>query len=111
MEKPIRVRLLPEAEEYIDSLEVNVQKKFAISFRKTRQGFIGDWFKKLVNTDDIYEFRVHLNRNAYRVFAFWDGSDEVETLIICTHGLNKKSQKTPKTQIEKAEQIKKIYFK
>jgi phage-related protein len=110
MDKPIRVRLLTEAEEYIDNLELAAQKKFVQAFRKTASGYSGKWFTKLVNTDDIYEFRVHMKRNAYRVFAFWDTEGETETLIICTHGLDKKTQKTPKSSIEKAEQFKRKYF-
>jgi hypothetical protein len=43
----------------------------------------------------------------YRLFAFWDPTKPIETLIVCTHGLIKK---TPKNEIEKAEQIRKDYF-
>lgn len=45
---------------------------------------------------------------AYRLFAFWD--KDGETLVIATHGLVKKSQKTPKREIEKAERIRIGYF-
>lgn len=34
-----------------------------------------------------------------------------ETLVVATHGFNKKTQKTPKSEIEKAEEIRKQYFK
>lgn len=42
------------------------------------------------------------------MFAFWD--TEQETLVIATHGIVKKSQKTPKKDIKKAEMIRKEYF-
>lgn len=64
-------------------------------------------FKKLENTD-IWEFRTLYNGNAYRLFAFWD--TEEDTLVIATHGMIKKSQRTPLKEIEKAEAKKKEYF-
>ncbi|MBI4646356.1 MAG: type II toxin-antitoxin system RelE/ParE family toxin [Bacteroidia bacterium] len=45
-----------------------------------------------------------------RLFAFWDSSGDIETLIISTHGIYKKTNKTPKSEINKAEQIKRDYF-
>ena len=64
-------------------------------------------FKKLENTD-IWEFRTLYNGNAYRLFAFWD--TEEDTLVIATHGMIKKSQRTPLKEIEKAEAKEKEYF-
>lgn len=46
----------------------------------------------------------------YRLFAFWDTEDQRETLIVGTHGIVKKSNKTPKEEIRHAEQIKRKYF-
>jgi phage-related protein len=48
--------------------------------------------------------------HTYRLFAFWDKRGTQETLIVCTHGLDKKTQKTPPQEIKKAEQMKKKYF-
>ena len=45
---------------------------------------------------------------AYRLFAFWD--TEKETLVITTHGIIKKTQKTPPKEIAKAIEIKRKYF-
>ena len=64
-------------------------------------------FKKLENTD-IWEFRTLYNGNAYRLFAFWD--TEEDTLVIATHGMIKKAQRTPLKEIEKAEAKRKEYF-
>lgn len=108
--KPIRVFTLPEAREYLASLEAPVRKQFGKAFDKAQLGSKGEWFKKMVNTEDIYEFRVSHGTNAHRIFAFWDTTGDTDTLIVCTHGLNKKSQKTPKAAIKKAEQLKKQYF-
>lgn len=48
------------------------------------------------------------NGTCYRFFAFWD--TELEALVVATHGTVKKTQKTPKKEIERAEAIRKIYF-
>jgi phage-related protein len=47
----------------------------------------------------------------YRVFAFWDKTGKVETLVVATHGVIKKTNKVPKSEIEKAERIRREYFK
>lgn len=59
----------------------------------------------------IWEFRTLYNNKAYRLFAFWDTTDEKETLVIATHGIVKKTQKTPQKDINKAEEIRKQYLK
>ena len=64
------------------------------------------FFKKLVNSDNIYECRIIVGNNTYRILAFLD----VGNKIILTHGFQKKSQKTPKNEIVKAEKYKKEYL-
>ena len=71
----------------------------------------GDWFEKIKSTNDIFEFRVKDSNKFFRLFAFWDSMGDKETLIVCTHGMIKKTNKTPKRDIEKAEMIKEKYFK
>ena len=63
---------------------------------------------KLEGTE-IWEFRTLFNKVKYRLFAFWD--TEEETLVIATHGIIKKTQKTPAKEIAKAERIRQEYFK
>lgn len=64
-------------------------------------------FKKLENTD-IWEFRTLYNRIVYRLFAFWDS--DAETFVIATHGIIKKTQKTPSKEIAKGQEIRRQYF-
>jgi phage-related protein len=64
------------------------------------------YLKYLKNTSGLYEIRVQIGSNTYRIFCFFD----VDNLVIIGHGFQKKSQKTPKQQIEKAEKIKKDYY-
>jgi phage-related protein len=110
MKKLIKVELLQRAEDFYDSLPEEIQKKFLRAFDKTTMGLKGDWFKKMPGTDDIYEFRVEGNNSWYRMFAFWDSTKEEATLIVCSNGIQKKSNKTDKSDIKVAEEIKKDYF-
>ena len=64
---------------------------------------------KKLDDSDIWEFRSLYNKIAYRLFAFWDTKEE--TLVIATHGIIKKTQKTPPKEIVKAEKIRLEYFK
>ena len=64
------------------------------------------YFKKLVNTDDIWEVRVQLANDAFRLLGFFDN----DNLIILTNGFAKKTQKTPFQQIDLAEQRKRDYL-
>jgi phage-related protein len=65
-------------------------------------------FKKL--NEFIWEFRTKYNKNYYRLLAFWDKTEKEDTLVLATHGFIKKTNKTPKTEIKKAEEIRKEYF-
>ena len=66
-----------------------------------------DLFKKLDDTD-IWEFRTLYKGIQYRLLAFWD--TDAETLVIATHGFVKKTQKTPRKEINKAEAVRILYF-
>ena len=65
-------------------------------------------FKKL--TTEIWELRTVYQNLQYRLFAFWDKRDKEDTLVICTHGIIKKTDKVPSKDIEKAEKVRKYYF-
>ena len=65
-----------------------------------------EYFKRLKDTDGIWEIKVKLGSNIYRVMCFFDK----DQLIILENGFQKKTQKTPKKEIKKAERIKKEYF-
>lgn len=62
--------------------------------------------KYLKNTSGLYEIRVNVGNNIFRIFCFFDQGN----IIVVGHGFQKKTQKTPKQQIEKAETIKKAYY-
>ena len=63
------------------------------------------YLKHLENTDGLFEIRVKQGNDIFRIFCFFDQGQ----LIILTSGFQKKTQKTPKKEIEKAMKIKKEY--
>lgn len=107
--KQIRLIMTDEAFNFVESLPQKVGDKIHYNINRIKDGEVNnEIFKKLENTD-IWEFRTLYNKTAYRLFAFWD--TEGETLIIATHGIVKKTQKTPSKEIAKAERIRADYFK
>jgi phage-related protein len=69
-----------------------------------------DLGSKSLGSDGIFEFRIDESGKYYRVFAFWDTDYKDETLVVGTHGLVKKTNKTPPSEIKKAESIKRDYL-
>ncbi|PWG78747.1 type II toxin-antitoxin system RelE/ParE family toxin [Pararcticibacter amylolyticus] len=63
------------------------------------------YLKHLENTEGLFEIRVQQGSDIFRIFCFFDD----ENLIILMNGFQKKSQKTPKQEIEKALKIKEEY--
>ena len=64
------------------------------------------YFKHLEGTDGLYEIRVQTGSDIFRIFCFFDQGQ----LVVVTSGFQKKTQKTPKLEIEKAIKIKEEYF-
>ena len=104
----LKVVLTEEAQAFLDAQPVKAQQKIYYNIFKVEAGVMKvDIFKKLENTN-IWEFRTLYDGICYRLFSFWD--TEQDTLVIATHGIVKKTQKTPKNEIAKAEDIRKEYF-
>ena len=107
-EEPLfEIAYLEEAIEFLASLEDKVKSKITYNIGKSMYYIDKELFKKLENTER-WEFRTLYNKQAFRLFAFWD--TEENKLVIATHGIIKKTQKTPKKEIEKAEAIRIQYF-
>ena len=97
------------SKEFIEELPDDVSYKVLYNIRRVAGGEHNpELFKKLSGTE-IWEFRTLYKKMAYRLFAFWDKDEE--TLVIATHGIIKKTQKTPGKEIAKAEVIRETYFK
>lgn len=95
-------------EEFLDSLSSRQVKKVTWVLRLIKElEFIPkQYFKKLVNTEDIWEVRVKVGRDTFRLLGFFYGP----RLVILNHAFAKKSQKIPQSDIALAEQRKRDYF-
>ena len=103
-----RVEFLEEAKDFLDGLDEKSRSKIIYNIWKARSTNDKELFKKL--QDEIWEFRTIYNQTYYRLFAFWDKSKNTDTIVISTHGLIKKTDKTPKCEIEHAETLRVNYF-
>jgi len=103
-----RVVFLEEANEFLDGLDEKSRDKIFYNIWKARSTNDKELFKKL--HDEIWEFRTKYNKTYYRLFAFWDKTDTTDTIVISTHGLVKKTDKIKKSEIERAEKLRKDYF-
>ncbi len=107
-ESRFEIEFLSEAANFLDTLDEKSRDKILYNLKKSQYIVDHELFKKL--TDHIWEFRTLYNGNSFRLFAFWDKSSDQKTLVISTHGLKKKTQKTPQKEIQKAEEIRKQYL-
>ena len=105
----LKVVLTEEAQAFLDAQPFKAQQKIFYNIFKVEEGVMKvNIFKKLENTD-IWEFRTLYNGISYRLFSFWD--TELDTLVIVTLGIVKKTQKAQSKEIAKAEEVRKEYFK
>jgi phage-related protein len=65
------------------------------------------FFRIIEGSDGIYEIRVEIESNIYRIFCCLDSG----AVVVLFHGFQKKTQKTPLREIKRAEAIKKEYIK
>ena len=101
-------RFLEPANDFMAELDSKSFKKVMYNIDMAEQTNNPRLFKKL--RDDIWEFRVAYYGNQIRLLAFWDKSDKQDTIVISTHGIIKKTDKTPKVEMERAESLRIKYF-
>ena len=102
------ILLLDEVFDFLTELEKKHREKILYNIRKSQTDRDPELFKKL--KDDIWEFRTLCQGLQYRLLAFWDKTDKVQTLVVSTHGFIKKRSKVPANEILTAKQIRKEYF-
>ena len=100
---------MEEARKFISSLDAKTIQKIIYNIDLAEQTYDPRLFKKLQN--DIWEFRTKYQGSQIRLLAFWDKTNNKETLVIATHGFIKKVDKVPKNEIERAVRLKENYFK
>jgi phage-related protein len=99
---------MEEANEFLAGLDTKTVKKIFYNIDLAEQTNDAKLFKKLQN--DIWELRTKFGGLQIRLLAFWDKSNNKETLVIATHGFIKKVDKVPANEIERAERLRDNYF-
>lgn len=96
-------------EEFLDSLSGKQAQKvsWVLQLIEEMEIIPVKYFKKLVNTDGIWEVRVQVGSNIFRLLGFL----EDRQVVILNHAFQKKTQKTPKKEIQIAEARKKDHLR
>lgn len=103
-----KVVFTEEALGFIRRQPRKAQEKISYNIRKIEAGIKeNELFKKIEGTQ-IWEIRTLFFGISYRLFSFWDTEDQ--NLIVATHGIMKKAQKTPEKEILKAEKVREQYY-
>ena len=94
--------------EFFNDQKEEVKKKFnwTLQLISNQDRIPEKFFKHISGSSGIFEVRVEVESDIFRVFSFFDKGN----LIILVNGFQKKTQKTPKSEIEKAEKLKKQYL-
>ena len=110
MEKVRNIKLFKNyfKEFYVaQTYEVRDKINKVLKLIETQRMIPAKFFRIIEGSDGIYEIRIELGSNIYRIFCCFDEG----SVVVLFHGFQKKSQKTPLKEIRRAEAIKKEYFK
>lgn len=96
-------------EEFLDSLTAKQSTKVTWTLRLIEELELipQQYFKKLTGTDDIWEVRVNVGRDTFRLLSFFDGSK----FVVISHAFAKQTRKIPRSAIRIAEKRKRDYFR
>ena len=92
---------------FYKDLPDNVQAKieWTLNLVRVTQQVPEKYFKHLEGTKGLYEIRIDIGSNIYRIFSFFDKGN----LVVLGNAFQKKTQKTPKKEIENALKIMEEY--
>ena len=95
-------------EEFLDSLPGDVVRKITWVLGLVEEMVLvpSTYFRKLSSSEEIWECRVAVGTNCYRLLCFFAGS----SLVVLTNGFIKKTRKTPRQEIEKAERFRRDFL-
>ncbi len=93
--------------DFYENQKEDVQKKieWTLNLLQTIDRVPKKYFDHITGTEGLFEVRVELGSNIFRIFSFFDKGN----LVVLANGFQKKTQKTPKQEIEKALKIKEEY--
>ena len=95
-------------EEFLDSLTGKQAQKvlWVLQLIEELEVIPRQYFKKLVDSEGIWEVRIQFGNDIFRLLGFFDGG----ALLILTNGFAKKTQKTPPQEIALAVRRKEEYL-
>lgn len=85
--------------------EVQAKIDWVIGLVRTLRIVPEKFFKHLEGTDGLFEMRIKVGNDIFRVFCCFDKGN----LVILFNGFQKKSEKTPRKEIERAEKLRQLY--
>jgi phage-related protein len=96
-------------EEFLDQLPAKSAQKvmWVLKLVEDLDQVPSKYFKKLVNTEDLWEVRASAGSNIFRLIGFFDGPK----IVVVAHAFQKKTKKTPKRAIQIAHERKREYFR
>ena len=90
----------------LENLDVQQKIDWVIGLIKTLKIVPSKFFEHLSGTEGLWEIRIEFKSNIYRIFCCFDEGN----VVVLFNGFQKKSQKTPRSEIEKALKLKAEYF-
>ena len=109
MKVKIAVVYLDGAQSYLEKMPEKARKKMLYNISLVQMGVKDDSIFKKLSHSGIWEFRVEYQKMDFRLLAFWDKFHN--SIVVATHGFDKKSQKTPRKEIINAEKLREDYYK
>lgn len=85
---------------------VQVKIEWTLQLLRVTRQVPGKYFRHMEGTKGLYEVRVEVSGNIFRIFSFFDDGN----LVVLGNGFQKKTQKTPKQEIVRALKIMEEYF-
>jgi phage-related protein len=95
-------------EEFLDSLDSKAAQKVTWMLRAIEELNVipENYLKKISGPEDIWECRVQFGNNAYRILCFFE-----KNVLVLTHGFSKKTRRTPETELVRAINYKRDFFR
>ncbi|HMU33528.1 MAG TPA: type II toxin-antitoxin system RelE/ParE family toxin [Pyrinomonadaceae bacterium] len=94
--------------DFLETLPIKTAKKIYWTIDLVRRLNVvpETYLKKLADADRLFEIRVEFGGDIFRVFCFFDEGN----LVVLTNGFQKKSQRTPRNEIDRALRIRDEYY-
>ena len=108
MKERFEVLFLERADEFLEEIDEKAKIKLLYNLKLAKTINDPKIFKKL--DSDIWELRANSKGVQYRLLAFWDKRTAENTLVVCSHGFIKKTDKLPVRELDKARKIMVNYF-